>query len=152
MEITRDEPVYIKDGYVTICYQDFIIHQKVKQIKGSGTSDADKLTKLNFYHTDIIKMMLKNGQNIMEGLTIRKMVKRNYEGEFKDNNWMIPISELFRKGILLKHGKNGNSIIYRINREKAITAINTGLFEVGHNTDIAMDQIEKHHKELSTLI
>ena len=149
--IIIDEPAYIKDGYVVINYNGITIKQRVKQTKGRGVSDADKLTKLNFYHEDIIRIILKPEYASMEGTYLRKLIKDKYISEgkkFTENNWMRPISELFRKGILLHNGKHGNSIIYKIDKSKAHEALRTGLFEQGSNYDISLEKIKEHTKML----
>ena len=156
-ELIMDYPVYIKDGYVTIKLPeyDLIIKQRVKQLKGRGVADADKLTKPNFYHLEIIKLMLKNPLYAMEGTKIREFVEIEYEKQkkkFIENNWMRPISELYRKKILTNSGKRGNSIIYKIDEIKAKGILKNKSFEVGKNYDIALDKIDEHKKGLDELL
>lgn len=152
--IVIEEPAYIRDGYVVISYNGITIKQRVKQTKGMGVADADKLTKLNFYHEDIIRIMLKPQYTSMEGTYLRKLIKDKYIAEgkkFTENNWMRPISELYRKGILLHNGKNGNSIIYKLDTQKANEALRTGLFEQGINYDISLEKIKEHKTGLDDL-
>ena len=156
-EITIDNPVYIKDGFVTIRLPeyDLIINQRVKQIKGRGVADADKLTKPNFYHLEIIKLMLKNPLYIMEGTKIRDFVKIEYDKQkkkFIGNNWMRPISELYRKRILISSGKSGNAIIYKIDEKKAKEILKNKSFEIGKNYDISLEKIDEHKKGLDELL
>ena len=156
-EITIDDPVYIKDGFITIRLPEYglIINQRVKQLKGRGVADADKLTKPNFYHLEIIKLMLKNPTYIMEGTTIRDLVKIEYgkqKKKFIENNWMRPISELYRKRILMGSGKSGNAIIYKIDEKKAVGVLKNHSFSNGKNYDISLEKIDEHKQSLDELL
>ena len=136
-EITIDEPTYIIDGYVTINLPTFgvSIRQKVKQVKGRGVADADQLKDLNHYHVEILSILLDmNRTTPFTGLEVREWVKlkRDIAGDkhkFIDNNWMRPISELFRKGILVKAGKRKWAPLYSLNENKARSALLKGEFE-----------------------
>ncbi len=136
-EITIDEPTYIIDGYVTINLPTFgvSVRQKVKQVKGRGVADADQLKNLNHYHVEILYTLLKmEPQNSFTGLEIREWVKLKRDiakdkHKFIDNNWMRPISELFRKGILVKAGKRRWAPLYTLHTEKARRALVKGEFE-----------------------
>lgn len=136
-EVIIDEPAYIIDGYVTIKLRNFgiTIKQRVKQIKGRGVADADRLKTLNFYHVEILRVLLDmKPQNPFTGLEIRNWVKLKREitrdqHKFIDNNWMRPISELFRKKILIKTGTRKWSTLYILDENKAHKALQTGEFE-----------------------
>ena len=136
-EITIDEPTYIIDGYVTINLPTFgvSVRQKVKQLKGRGVADADQLKILNHYHVEILSILLDmNRTTSFTGLEVREWVKlkRDIAGDkhkFIDNNWMRPISELFRKGILISDGKRRRAPLYSLNENKARSALLKGEFE-----------------------
>ncbi len=136
-EITIDEPTYIIDGYVTINLPTFgvSVRQKVKQLKGRGVADADQLKILNHYHVEILSILLDmNRTTSFTGLEVREWVKLKRDiardkHKFIDNNWMRPISELFRKGILISDGKRRRAPLYSLNENKARSALLKGEFE-----------------------
>jgi len=127
----------IVDGYVTINLPTFgvSVKQKVKQLKGRGVADADNLKILNHYHEEILSILLDmNRTTPFTGLEVREWVKlkRDIAGDkhkFIDNNWMRPISELFRKGILISDGKRKHAPLYSLNENKARSALFKGEFE-----------------------
>lgn len=131
--ITVDNPLPIIDGYVTYENHDLGLKLvlRVKQIKGRGTADADQLSLLNHYHIDLLNLCAsipENSQFTANQLLSWMEAKQKKAGiidEFKDANWRRPISELYRKGILLK----GTGRHYKINKEKAKVCLERGTFQ-----------------------
>jgi len=151
-QIIREEPVYIVNGYITIVVNGTQIKQRVKQTKGLGVADADHLKKLNPFHKEMLHVLLSHPKKTNESIEIRYLIEQDLKRQgkiFRDANWIRPVSELFRKGILENDGKNGNSILYRLNELKAREALTTGLFDVPdkHIFDVGMDAVRRHKLE-----
>ena len=107
----------------------------VKQVKGNGTADADKLEKLNDYHRIILQEMIRIfplGMEKITGEAIRTLVRAKVESHatsftvFKENNWLRPISELYRRKLVYKDSDNPPH--YSINPNKASKALQSGVF------------------------
>jgi len=109
--IHNHQPIVpIIDGKVTIEIPrlELTVVAEVRQVKGMGTADADKLKVLNHYHVDLLTM-LTDPHNVGRTWTVITLLHKmqiifhhrdpNYE--FKSNNWKRPISEFVRKKILL---------------------------------------------------
>ncbi len=141
VEIVRDEPVPIVDGYVTINLPQFslTIKQAVKQIKGRGTHDAIRLEgeRPTLEHLAIIEMMLKDTSGDITAEEIR--VKTRSYLYFKDDglyrvfdkqSWFQrKHSELLYWKIIQRTGGTRIGIpIYQINKEKALVLRNGGTF------------------------
>ena len=151
-QIIREEPVYIVNGYVTIVVNGTQIKQRVKQTKGLGVADADQLKKLNPFHKEMLQVLLYHPKKTNESTEIRHLIEQDFKRQgktFRDANWIRTVSELFRKGILDNDGKNGNSILYRLNEPKARIALSTGLFDIPdkHVFDVGMDAVRRHKLE-----
>lgn len=123
--------VLIIDGQIRIEIPEYqlTITAKVKQVKGRGTADADKLTILNHYHIDLLELLSTTKEDYQ--FTVNQILSwmQEYQRQkgvldFNPNHWRRPISELFRKQILLKsEGKN-----YTIDKLKAAQALETRRF------------------------
>ena len=107
VDIVEDKSIPCDGGkliYENHKYGFRLILKNVRQVKGHGVADADQLTKLNGYHQDILQLLLESDWESMEALQIRQLVKQRRESQglrFKEANWIRPISELFRKQILV---------------------------------------------------
>jgi hypothetical protein len=121
-----DEPVLIVDGYVTILLHEYglVVKQKVKQLKYRGVADADSLNIPNEYHLEILNLLKTIPEECtFTGLQLRSWLRENRErlGDkriFRDNNWMRPISELFRKGVIFEVNRDRNSLVFKYNPER----------------------------------
>jgi len=103
---------------------------KVKQVKGKGVADADDLVKVNGYHEQIMEVLMNDNWRSWESEQIRQLVRQKRQTQglgFKENNWMRPISELRRKGILIPV-KDTKPPRYEIDKEKAKECMETKVF------------------------
>ncbi len=132
----------IVDGHISFFIPDYDLQitAKVKQVKGRGTADADELTILSEQHKMIIEAMIKRGihRQHWEANDILRackfdLMQRDPNREFKENNWRRPISELLRRGILIKTGLNtlagGRVPNYELDIAKGEKAVWSGKFE-----------------------
>jgi len=132
VEIKNDDPALIVDGYVTIFLReyDLKIMQKVKQLKGRGTADADRLYDLNDYHKTMISVLFMSTWDNWTSEQIRALCRARIQSEnkiFKENNWMRPVSELLRKKVLdIVPGISPPK--YSLDREYAKKCLESGKF------------------------
>lgn len=112
MNVIHNHPtvVPIIDGKVRIEIPQYelTVVAEVKQVKGLGTADADRLKNINHFHIDLLKMFTDPanvGRTWTANSLLRKMqIIKHHEDptqEFKQANWRRPISEFVRKKILL---------------------------------------------------
>ena len=106
----HDGVALIIDGKVRIEIPEYelTVIAEVKQVKGLGTADADKLKELNHFHIELLAMFTDTanvGRTWSANSILRKMQiimhGRDPTQEFKQANWRRPISEFVRKKILL---------------------------------------------------
>lgn len=149
LPIVIDEPVYIKDGYVTIYLPKFEleIKQRVKQIKGLGTYDADDLVAPTTEHLTILNHLLKVTK--LELFTSRQIYdEMNNENkkkwiaglypqyiEIKHPSHIRLISGLLRRGCLeivdrgdWEGSRTTRAPVYELNKERALSVFTTELF------------------------
>jgi len=134
------EIVQIHDGRIKFLAIPFSLHLtvQVRQTKGEGTADADKLTHLSHYHFDLLTVLLspKNQDRIWTAKEILFATKfwlkeqgRDFEASNFDNDWWKrPISELLRKNILFH--PTAEITNYQLNIDKANLAKETGIFDM----------------------
>lgn len=129
------QKIPIVDGRVVIEIPEYelAVEAEVVQVKGRGTTDADRLTELNHYHRDIIGMLLQNPKRVWDkyrGIIQKMRIVKHLEDPsyaFIENNWQRPCSELLRKGILRHY--DGKRTKYYTDFEVAKRALETGRFE-----------------------
>jgi len=138
IDIQIDEAVLIEDGYVTIFLPryDITIKQRVKQIKGRGTSDAIELKGKRIsekYHRPLLEMLLwPTSDRIWKSEDICNKLRINFhlkdpKYKFIENNWRRPISEFLKLGILTH--PQGNAQLYKLDVATAKKVLETGTFE-----------------------
>lgn len=77
----------------------------VRQVKGRGVADADKLTKLSEKHFMVIRRCMEIGWEAYTSEQILKILEKWHEKHnetFKANGFKRTISELFRRGVFRK--------------------------------------------------
>lgn len=105
------EPIYKnEDGSVTIDMKKVdptldvvIIVPEVKQVKGRGTADADKLTALSDKHKLVLKLLIDMDWEKYTAKQIKTIVENHFKGKGQSvdpNHYNRTISELLRKKLL----------------------------------------------------
>jgi len=129
--------VPIIDGKISFFIPEYNLNitVPVRQIKGKGTADADKLTEVTHWHKYLIEALLDTpkrpywtANDILKRLEIKWHFDHRIDHkEFKQNNWRRPISELLRKKIFTT--TPDRPIRYHFQYDKAKRTLETGKFD-----------------------
>jgi hypothetical protein len=101
----------------------------VKQVKGQGVHDADKLVDLSEKHRIVLTLMKKFGWDQYSAKQIKTMIENFYKvkGMSVDpNHYNRTISELLRRKLILSDGKGIPK--YRLNHRRSEEALRSGKF------------------------
>ena len=136
---TKDNKVPIIDGKVSFIDETtgakFELY--VTQIKGKGTADADDLVNLSDQHKFILKTLLQRFGYQQYWTTdeilgkiyfdLRQQTDDGSHLNFKPNNWRRPISELYRRKVLLQPTRSSPPR-YTLDLARAEECLNSGKF------------------------
>lgn len=105
----------------------------VRQIKGFGVADADKLEYLSHKHKMVIQLLLNIGwqkYTVDQILLILQNAHAKNSKPFRMNPYKRTISELFRRGIFFQEDEDKiKPPKYRLNNYKASLCLKTNRFD-----------------------
>lgn len=127
--------VQIIDGMIKIDIREFglRITAKVVQTKGSGTADADTLTKPTDAHLEILNILVNinercsfKANQIIKWINVQRVEKG--KPLINSNGIRRPISELYRKNAIFKRSQDRYGIDYSVNTDYVKKILETNKF------------------------